>query len=108
MTEYFAGIDLHSNNLMVGIVDQAGKRIKHKKLDCNLDQVVGFLKPFKEQLRSAAVESTFNWYWLVDGLKAAGYPVVLANPVAIDQYDGLKHADDKSDAFFLAELQRLN
>src|SRR5204863_2589543 len=53
------------------------------------------------------VESTFNWYWLVDGLKAASYPVVLANPAKIDQYSGIKHADDKNDAFFLAELCRL-
>jgi transposase len=54
------------------------------------------------------VESTYNWYWLVDGLRAQAYPVVLANPAKIEQYSGLKHADDKSDAYFLAELQRLN
>jgi transposase len=103
-----AGIDLHSNNLVIGIVDQAGRRIKHQKLDCNLQQVDAFLAPFKSRLKSVAVESTYNWYWLVDGLRALGYPVVLANPAQIDQYSGLKHADDKSDAFFLAELQRLD
>jgi transposase len=54
-----------------------------------------------------AVESTYNWYWLVDGLKARGYPVVLANPAGMEQYSGIKHADDKNDAFFLADLQRL-
>jgi len=32
----------------------------------------------------------------------------LANPAQIEQYRGIKHADDKHDAFFLAELQRLN
>ena len=51
---------------------------------------------------------TFNWYWVVDGLRAHSYPIVLANPAQIEQYSGLKHADDKSDAFFLAELQRLD
>jgi transposase len=51
------------------------------------------------------VESTFNWYWLVDGLMDAGYSSVhLANPSAIKQYEGLKHIDDKHDAFFLAQL----
>ncbi len=104
----FAGIDLHSNNLMIGIMDQDGKRLKHQKLDCNLPQVVKFLEPFKSRLQSLAVESTFNWYWLVDGLRAQSYPIVLANPAQIEQYSGLKHADDKSDAYFLAELQRLN
>jgi hypothetical protein len=32
----------------------------------------------------------------------------LGNPVAMQQYDGLKQADDKSDGFFLAEMLRLN
>ena len=54
-----------------------------------------------------AVESTYNWYWLVDGLQELDYPVVLANPAAIQQYNGIKHADDTHDAFFLAELSRL-
>jgi transposase len=94
--------------MMIGIIDQTGKRLKHRKLDCDLAQTLDFLTPFKSELRSIAVESTFNWYWLVDGLRAAGLPVVLANPAAIEQYNGLKHADDKSDAFFLAELQRLD
>jgi len=51
------------------------------------------------------VESTYNWYWLVDGLMDAGYSSAhLANPSAIKQYEGLKHSDDQHDAFFLAQL----
>lgn len=103
-----AGIDLHSNNLVIGLVDESGRRLKHQKLDCDLQQVVKFLAPYKGRLKSLAVESTYNWYWLVDGLRALSYPVVLANPAQIDQYSGIKHADDQSDAYFLAELQRLN
>lgn len=102
-----AGIDLHSNNLVIGLINQEGKRIEHRKLDCDLKQVMEFLQPFKPQLQSMAVESTFNWYWLVDGLRAQGYPIDLANPAQIEQYSGIKHADDKHDAFHLAELQRL-
>ena len=93
-----AGIDLHSNNVMIGIVDQSGQRLQHRKLACDLKAVEAFLKPFKPRLRSVAVESTFNWYWLVDGLRASGYPAVLANPAKIEQYSGIKHADDKNDA----------
>ena len=103
-----AGIDLHSNNVMMGIVDEQGRRVAHQKLPCDLEQIVNFLAPFKRRLRSVAVESTYNWYWLVDGLRERGYPVVLANPAGMEQYNGIKHADDKSDAFFLADLQRLN
>jgi transposase len=73
-----------------------------------LNAVVEFLGPLKPQLQSMAVESTFNWYWLVDGLRAKEYPIDLANPAKIVQYSGMKHADDKDDAFHLAELQRLD
>jgi transposase len=41
-------------------------------------------------------------------LQDHGYTVVLANPAALEQYDGLKHTDDQSDGFFLAEMLRLN
>jgi transposase len=103
-----AGIDLHSNNLFCAIVDLAGQRVFEKKLPCHLESVLQALKPFKNRLEKIAVESTYNWYWLVDGLQDHGYPVVLANPAAMQQYNGLKHADDKSDGFFLAEMLRLN
>lgn len=103
----FAGIDLHSNNVMFGIVNQDGQRVAHRKLDCDLPSVLRFLEPMKSQIHSMAVESTFNWYWLLDGLRRSGYPVDLANPAKIEQYNGIKHADDKDDAYYLAELQRL-
>lgn len=102
-----AGMDLHSNNLLIGLINQDGRRIAHRKVECDLRAVTEFLEPFKRQIQSMAVESTFNWYWLVDGLRAAGYPIDLANPAKIEQYNGLKHADDKDDAYYLAELQRL-
>jgi transposase len=47
------------------------------------------------------VDSTYNWYWLVDGLMTKGYTVHLANPSATQKYTDLKHADDKHDAFWL-------
>ncbi len=53
-----------------------------------------------------AVESTFNWYWLVDGLQAKKFPVTLVNTSAIQQYEGLKCSDDY-DAWWLAHMMRL-
>ena len=107
-TKLMAGIDLHSNNLFCAIVDMKGKRVFEQKLPCDLANVLRALKPFKKRLEKIAVESTYNWYGLVDGLQDHGYAVVLANPGAMQQNDGLKHADDKSDGFFLAEMLRLN
>ncbi len=102
------GIDLHGNNVMLGMIDQHGRRLLHKRVPCELKRVLGVLEPHRVDIHTIAVESTFNWYWLVDGLQEANYNVVLANPAKIDQYDGLKHLDDKSEAYFLAELLRLN
>lgn len=56
----------------------------------------------REQLCGVVIESTFNWYWLVDGLMERGYQVHLANTTAIEQYNGLMHTDDDSDAEYLA------
>lgn len=102
-----AGFDLHGNNVVIGIINQDGRRLEHKKVPTELPEVLRVIEPHKAQLISMAVESTFNWYWLVDGLRQAGYPIDLANPAKIEQYNGIKHVDDKHDAFFLAELQRL-
>jgi len=108
MNKIYAGIDLHSNNLVCALVDQAGHRLKHQRLDNRLGLVLEFLQPYQSRLQTVAVEGTFNWYWLVDGLIEQDYPVDLANAAAIRQYDGLKHGDDESDAYFLAELARLD
>src|SRR4051794_7335086 len=108
MKKLVAGMDLHSNNVVTGIMDREGKRVTNQKLPCDLKAVVKFLAPYKPRLEAIAVESTYNWYWLVDGLRARGYAVVLANPAGMQQYSGIKHADDTNDAFFLAELLRLN
>ena len=107
MRKLIAGMDLHSNNVVIGLMDMDGKRVAHQKVECQLSEVVRFLAPYKKRLEQVAVESTYNWYWLVDGLQALRYPVVLANPAGMEQYSGIKHADDTNDAFFLAELLRL-
>ena len=103
--ELYSGLDLHSRNTYIGILETDFKRVFKKRIPNKLDQILETLEPFREQLKGLVVESTYNWYWLVDGLMDAGYGCVhLANPSAIRQYEGLKHSDDKHDAFFLAQL----
>ena len=103
--ELYAGLDLHSRNTYIGIMDDAFNRVFKKRVSNDLDQILHTLKPFKKRLKGFVVESTYNWYWLVDGLMDAGYGSAhLANPSAIKQYEGLKYSDDQHDAFFLAKL----
>lgn len=108
MKPLYCGIDLHSSNAMYVIIDDNDKQVFRKRLRNDLAVVLNALEPFREQLKAVAIESTYNWYWLVDGLMEHGYPTCLANPAAIQQYDGLKDANDKTDAAFLANLCRLD
>ena len=83
--QVYAGIDLHANNNYLGVVDANGKRILKKKLPNDPEVILGTLNPLRDRLSGAVVESTFNWYWLVDLLMDEGYQVHLANPSAIQQ-----------------------
>ena len=104
----YAGIDLHSSNNYVGIINEEDQRVYQKRLPNQVEHILQALEPFKESMEGVVVESTYNWYWLVDGLQERGYKMHLANPSAIKQYEGLKHTDDKWDSFWLAHMKRLD
>ena len=105
--ELYAGIDLHSNNSVVTVLDEADRTVYAKRLPNDLGMVIAALRSCEGTLCGVAVESTYNWYWLVDGLQDAGFTVHLVNTTAVKQYDGLKHSGDFSDARHLAHLLRL-
>lgn len=104
----YSGIDLHSNNSVVTVMDDNDRVVAEKRLPNDLVKIIGFLSPWREELAGVVVESTYNWYWLVDGLQEAGFLVKLANTGAIKKYDGLKHSGDEADARHLAHLLRLD
>src|SRR6056300_1678898 len=103
----YCGIDLHSSNNVVAVSDEQDRPLYEKRLNNDLDAILTVLKPFKGELVGCVVESTYNWYWLVDGLMEAGFPVRLAHTGAMAQYAGLKYTNDFSDARYLAHLLRL-
>jgi transposase len=105
----YCGIDLHSNNHVVVVIDERDHRLFERRLPNNLAATLKMVEPYRDELRGVAVESTFNWYWLVDGLMAHGYLVSLVNtPAAAKRYGDLKYSDDHHDAFWLAHLMRLD
>jgi len=103
----YGGIDLHSNNSVLNLVDESAKVELKKRVVNSLEAILLLLEPYHDAITGLVVESTYNWYWLVDGLMEAGYKVHLANTAAIQQYSGLKHGDDDSDANWLANMLRL-
>src|ERR671931_2135900 len=103
----YGGIDLHANNSVVVLLNDQDQVIYEKRLPNHLPAILEPLRLHPGEIEGVVVESTYNWYWLVDGLMEAGYRVHLANPAAIQQYSGLKYSDDHSDARWLAHLLRL-
>lgn len=103
----YCGIDLHSTNNFISVLDDNDKPLFEKRMPNDLERVLLALAPYRDELQGIVVESTYNWYWLVDGLMDEGFHVHLANTIAMRQYDGIKYTDDLSDARFLAHLLRL-
>lgn len=103
----YCAIDLHSDNNVPVIVDSKDNILFQRRLPNDLGAVLSALEPYKHRVAGVAVESTFNWYWLVDGLIEAGYKTSLVNTAKVKQYSGLKHTEDRYDAFWLAHLMRL-
>lgn len=103
----FSGIDLHSNNSLIVVSDEADRILYQRRHPNDLEEILRALEPYRRELVGVVVESTYNWYWLVDGLMNAGYAVHLANTAAIKKYEGLKYSGDEADAAYLAKLLRL-
>jgi len=69
----YAACDLHSNNTVLAVVDAAGALRYRQRLPNDLPLIDAALAPFRSELSGVAVESTYNAYWLIDGLQTAGY-----------------------------------
>ena len=58
--ELYAGLDLHSRNTNIGIMDDTLNRVFKKCVPNDLDQILQTLAPFQKRLKGFVVESTFN------------------------------------------------
>jgi transposase len=103
----YGGLDVHSSNTRVGLLDEDARRVYDQRLPNDSRVILEAIEPMRDQIVGLTVESTYNWYWLVDALMDEGYKVHLANPSAMKMYEGRKHTDDRHDAFWLADLLRL-
>lgn len=105
--QLYVGIDLHSNNSYITMINEDDRIIYEKRLSNEIDLILQELSPYTGQIEGIVLESTYNWYWLADGLIDNGYKVHLANTMAIQQYSGLKQTNDKTDARWLAQQLKL-
>lgn len=101
-TALYGGLDLHGDNVFCTLMDGGRNVVFERRCPNSLEAIGEALKPYGKRIAALAVESTYNWYWLVDGLRRLQYHVKLANPARMQENIGLKHADDRTDARFIA------
>jgi len=102
---FYCGIDLSARDSHICVVDESITIHLQQKSANDLSRIASLLLPFKPHLK-IVVESTFNWYWLVDGLQHLGFDVCLAHTLGLSFITKAKIKTDRRDAFSLAKLLR--
>ena len=102
---FYCGIDLSARDSHLCVVDDSLSIHLQQKSANELTHISNLLLPFKPDLK-IVVESTFNWYWIVDGLLALGFDVSLAHTLGLAMITQAKVKTDRRDAFALAKLLR--
>ena len=102
---FYCGIDLGARESQICVINKRVKKVLEVKTGNKLEQIKQLLAPYKADLQ-IVVESTFNWYWLVDGLQAVGFQVVLAHTLGLHMISAAKVKTDRRDCRRLARLHR--
>jgi len=105
---YHVGMDLHSDNVIGVIIDESERWVLKRRFKPCISTILSALEPYKKNIVDIGIEATYNWYWIVDGLREADYKVRLAHPPGIEGNKGKKRTNDYDDAFHLAHLLRVN
>jgi transposase len=100
---FYCGIDLSARDSHLCVVDESLSILLQQKSANDLTRIAHLLEPFNPHLK-IVVESTFNWYWLVDGLQHLGFDVCLAHTLGLSFITRAKIKTDRRDAFSLAKL----
>ncbi|MFB1489647.1 MULTISPECIES: hypothetical protein [unclassified Thiocapsa] len=58
----YGGIDLHSNNSVVALLDEEDRVVYRKRLANDAALVLESPAPYREAITGLVVESTYNWY----------------------------------------------
>lgn len=107
-TQYHCGIDLHSRQMYVCVMDSQGNKLLHMNIKNNDFEF--FLKkigPWRHDM-TVCCECLFCWYWLADACAEAGLTFVLAHALYLKAIHGGKNKNDRIDSEKLAHLLRSN
>jgi transposase len=102
---YYCGIDLHTKNMYICIVNQAGKILYHDNLPTRTDSLLGVIKPYLPNM-VIAVECIFTWYWMADFCARHNIPFILGHALYMKAIHGAKTKNDRIDSQKIALLLR--
>lgn len=101
--EYYCGIDLHSKEMYVCIINNEGEIKAHRNIKACPEEFLNIIKPYKEDI-VVAVECIFTWYWIADLCKKEGIPFVLGHALYMKAIHGGKTKNDRIDSEKIARL----
>src|ERR1700679_3471243 len=101
----FLGCDAHKHYSVFVAVDERGKASQPMRIEHNVAAYQRYLDTLPSGTE-IAIESTGNWYWIVDLMEQAGHTPHLANPSEAKKRMGKTHKTDALDAKGLAILLR--
>ena len=102
-TRYYAGIDLHKQSLRLHVIDATGAPVYQETI--RKDKYVRLrtvLGRFGREV-TVGVESTYNWYWVIDLLRREGIPCQLGHARDVHRQQG-KHKSDVKDAEAISRM----
>ena len=107
-TEFNCGIDLHTKQMYICIMDREGTILVHKNIKGNdFSFFLKLVAPYRHNL-TVVCECCYNWYWLADACMDADIEFVLAHALYLKHIHGGKNKNDKLDSEKLAHLLRTN
>jgi transposase len=60
----YGGIDLHSNNSVIALLDETNNVVYERRLPNDLTLILAELARFAPGIAGLVVESTYNLYWV--------------------------------------------
>ena len=102
---FYCGIDLHTKNMYVCILNQAGNILVHKNINTSPQALLNILKPYLPDV-VVSVECMFTWYWISDLCLNYNIPFVLGHALYMKAIHGSKTKNDRIDSHKIAALLR--
>lgn len=107
-TEFNCGIDLHSRQMYICVMDRTGKKLVHTNItDNDFEYFLKLVAPYRHDL-TVCCECIFNWYWLADACHRAKIEFVLAHALYMKAIHGGKNKNDRIDSEKITHLLRSN